>query len=488
VKWKWAILLVPVLYLLAINPWFMPDQHDDVLYFYGAKSIAEQGIFAMNDAVITDWPPGLSALISLGFHLGLGHVVAAKVLIVIFVMLGVVLIPRYLEGQGRSYPYVCTALTALFPISFMMGTRVLSEWPFLTLSVVFLLALERLRVAPSWRWALVTGLALAAASLTRYIGVFLGVAVLWQWWMVVRAERVTVRGLWRPEVVVGLVGGGLWMAWRLRCQLLIAEGLAEQGNYARPTYFLERFTSLDPILFLARIEEVLCSLVRVAGKLGAPDLVGQGLAILLGLVLCWGCVKQFRKHGVQPVDVYVGACLFLLLLDLVKPSRYFMPLAPFLCSYVLVGLQDIFARIFKGRRQGALAVFLVGWGSWLGLLDVVLLFKGNTSGIHSGLSMMVSPTAKDFYQGKWADLYAACEALSTTESSGPVAVHGEVMAKYVLGFGQRTYVELPRDVDVPHEVLLTEEGVELLPMYQAGWDRTATYGSYIIYRKQDVAQ
>ena len=162
-KLRWALWAIVPLYLLAINPWFMPDQHDDVLYYFGAVNLAERQGFSFNAEYITDWPPAFSLLIAAVGALAGFSVVAAKLLVVGFVVLGLVLMPRYLRAQDRAYPFACTALAALFPISFMMGTRVLSEWPYLAISVVFLLALARLKDRPSWGWAVLVGLLLAGA-------------------------------------------------------------------------------------------------------------------------------------------------------------------------------------------------------------------------------------------------------------------------------------------------------------------------------------
>ena len=482
---SWSIFAIVGLYALALNPWFMPDQHDDVLYFYGATSIVDEGTYSLFGAAITDWPPGLSFLFSLLFRITGPCVIVAKCAILAFVALGLYLLPRFLRGQGRSYPVVCTALAALFPASFLMGTRVLSEWPFLTVTALFFLALDRLRKTPSWRWALVVGVMLAVASLTRFIGVFLGAAIVWQWWLVYRSDGGGISKVWKPELFAAGLGGALWLGWRWRCARLVEQGLADVGNYDQAGYFKERFTNFDPLHFFVCIEEMMLSVGRVAGKMGLPEFMGQGVALVLGGVLIYGLIVHLRKRGLQPVDAYVLVCLFVLLLDLKKPVRYFMPLAPFIASYLIEGVVPLGQRWLKERAKIVLRMLTAGWMCWLILLNGILLIKGNASGTHHGLSMLVSRTPEAFYQGDWSDLYELCLELQASFPGETIGVHGEVISKYVSVFAELPVIDMPQDVDLPHRVLLTDESVERLPMYEQGWAEWKSLGKYRVLRKLD---
>ena len=53
-----------VVYLLALNPWFVPEQPDDVLYFFGAISLLDGEGFALGGTLTTDWPPVFSAMLA----------------------------------------------------------------------------------------------------------------------------------------------------------------------------------------------------------------------------------------------------------------------------------------------------------------------------------------------------------------------------------------------------------------------------------------
>ena len=473
------------LYLLALNPWFMPDQHDDVLYYFGAISLLEDHAFNLNGLPITDWPPGMSAAIAISQAVLGASVVKAKLLILLFVAIGLWLLPRLLRQEGQPYPWACTALAGLFPISFMMGTRILSEWPFLTLTGLFFLLLERLRKQPQWWSGILLGLLLAAAALTRFIGVFLGAAVVFQWVCLAR-EQGWKKPVWlRPEILAGALGGGLWLAWRMRSAGIIEAGLAPMGNYGQSAYFAERFSNLEPLVFLARIEEVAFSFSRVCSKLGMPEAVGYLLALGVGALWITGFISKVRTHGFRPLDAYVWTCLALLLLDLIKPERYFMPLAPFLCSYLLHGLELVAARFTGAQKERVLRGTFVLWGCWLVMLNSVLLFKGNASGTHGGLSMLASKSGDAFYKGEWADIYAMCRFVGANTPDEPIAVQGDTISKYVTAFGGRDYWELPWDEGRPHRVLLLVEGEQRSANHQEGWEHWTTIGRYQLIRKVD---
>ncbi|MBI2951963.1 hypothetical protein HYY27_07710, partial [bacterium] len=184
-------MLAPLLlYGVALNPYFLPSQYDDILYYYGAKSLAENGSYQFNGLYITDWPPALPALLATLFLLGLESVWVAKSLILLFAGLGLLLTYRLFEREGRPHPLIVGLLFALLPSSFTMGTRIMAEWPYIAISLLFFILLDllngRRRSIP---FAVLTGAVLGLASLTRWAGVFLGAAVLSQAFARIRRRR-----------------------------------------------------------------------------------------------------------------------------------------------------------------------------------------------------------------------------------------------------------------------------------------------------------
>ncbi len=87
------ILLLPLLlYASGLNPHIMPSQYDNVGYFCGAKSLAESGEFNFQGMHIKGCPPMLPLILSIPNHLGLQSVLAAKVVILLFIAMALLAI------------------------------------------------------------------------------------------------------------------------------------------------------------------------------------------------------------------------------------------------------------------------------------------------------------------------------------------------------------------------------------------------------------
>ncbi|MSS71917.1 MAG: hypothetical protein EXS64_10565 [Candidatus Latescibacteria bacterium] len=96
-----------------------------------------------------------------------------------------------------------------------MGTQVLSEWPYTAISLLFLYFLILLKEGRrNIPFAVLTGVLLGMASLTRWLGVLLGVAVLAQSFDKMRSGRGLSRfRLALPEAVVAVTGAGIFGLW-----------------------------------------------------------------------------------------------------------------------------------------------------------------------------------------------------------------------------------------------------------------------------------
>jgi 4-amino-4-deoxy-L-arabinose transferase-like glycosyltransferase len=110
-------------------------------------------------------------------------------------------------------------LFALLPTSVMAGTRIMAEWPYFMMSILFLLALGRLKKSRTLSAAVLCGLLLGAATLTKFVGVLLGFAILAQVIVRLRSARGErpLRSGW-PECLAAAIGGGLFLLWKLRMQ------------------------------------------------------------------------------------------------------------------------------------------------------------------------------------------------------------------------------------------------------------------------------
>lgn len=443
------VLSAPLLlYGAALNPYFLPAQYDDLLYYYGAKSLAESGSYQLNGLYITDWPPVLPALLALLFRAGLESVWTAKALILFFVGLGLWCTYRLFALEGRPHPLTTCLIFALLPCSFMMGTRIMAEWPYIAISLLFLILLELLN---AWNrnipFALLTGSVLGLAALTRWAGVFLGAAVLAQALAKMRSRSGAPRFLLAlPEAVAAGVGAAIWGLWKLKLTLQLLAGTAHPSeNWGS----LSAILHFDPVAQLSLFDDLFFEGSSIFRYLGIVDHPLGFILVLPVLVTVAGMIAHFRSKGLKPADWYVLATLIVLMFYYkIKITRYLLPIAPFLISYLFTGI-TLMARALKIRvdiwSTWQLRALLVTWMGALVGLNVYILCCGNAPKTHSGLCILASPNAESFYAGEWRELYQMCQLLRADPAPGTVAVIGgaEGFGKYLWCFSGRSSSGFP---------------------------------------------
>ena len=440
-------VLLAALYAAGINPWYLPDAHDDVLYHEAARSLATGEGYAWHGERISDWPPGFAVVLSIAIRLGFGSIAAAKLLVAGLAALALVTLWRLLTIEGRPRPGLTVVAMALLPAAFQAGTRIMSEWPYMLWSFLFLLVLDRLARARERRvaWAVLAGLLLGASALTRYVGVFLGAALLFQ---AVRTWRQAPPGrrlaaVWPLGLAAGL-GASLFVAWVAFVASSIGFTDARNAEAAAYAHF-------EPVTMLGAIANVVLNLASVLRHLGVA---GTALGALVGLVAITGFVLRLRSGRASPSDAYALAVLAFTIVYEGSPvpvvTRYLVPIAPFCLGALAAGASHLATLAGADRRPGWSRVVALGIGLWLaGLtaMDLTLVAVGKPGGAHGGLSPLVSPTAADFYRGRWRDLWDAClyvrerpEPGSVTELPWPTrylaAFSGRETVSFLPGRGQ----------------------------------------------------
>lgn len=480
------LLFLPLLlYGAAVNPYFPPGTYDDIVFYYGARSLAESGSFQFGGKYVVDWAPGLSVLLAVPMSLGFESVWAAKLCILLCVSAGLFLTFRYLRAEGRPRALVTCTLFALLPTGFMMGTGIMTEWPFIALSFLFLGLLRSLdgerRGLPL---AALAGLVLGAASLTRWIGVLLGAAVLSQ-----ALSRMKAKPGFRailPEFLVAAIGAALFCLWKLKLVWQVGSGAAEPSTYYRAYWYLDLFASTEFSALPFRIGDLFFQVSSLSRYLGT-DGPAMRMAVwgVSGPLILWGAVWRFRRCGIQPGDWYALATLALFALLKQNPQvRYLLPIAPFLLSYFLVGLDAALGApecLTSRWRAGLTGAALAAWAAALVVLDGYLLFRGNVTGSHAGLCSLVSPNADAFYKGPWKDMYRAGQFIAEAGSSEVVSVTGQ-KDKYVLAFSGHGATDFPPKggVDLVVEIApdrLPESTRQSMRLREVG-----RFGTVVVYR------
>ncbi len=420
----WFVFAVLVLYAAALNPYYLPDTYDNVLYHGAARSIAAGEGYRFQGEVVTDWPPLFPTMLALLHLLGLHEVLAAKILVLVLAVGGVALAWRLAHEEVRPWPVLLVAGLALAPTGFQMGTRIMAEWPYMVASFAFLLVLRRVCERRDMPSVIASGLLLGVAGLTRYTGVFLMVAVGYE---VVRAARARSSGspAWRrvvPVVGVGAVGLGAWLGWAfyLACAAHEAQAtVMEPQNLAASTY-----GDFHPFAVLHAAANLFFCTQSVLARIGVASQAVTGVATLLGV---WGLAVRVRRQAFRASDLYALALLAFVAFyehgEIPSLTRYLLPVGLFYLSWIFEGVRDLAGRlprlVFFPARLGRLAA-----GAWLAALlsvDVGLLTVGKPGGPHGGLSVLASPTPESFYRGAWLDLYRACAFIRAQPEPGAVS-------------------------------------------------------------------
>jgi len=486
--WRTTLPWLPLLlYVAALNPYFLPGTYDNVIYHVGGVSMAESGAFLYQGKYNIAWAPGLPALLALPYSIGPQSPLTAKLVVLMCVAAGLFLVRRFLLREGREHPALICAVLALAPCGFMMGTRIMSEWPYIAMSFLFLLCLDRLRnERRTVSFALVVGCVLGAAALTRFVGVLLGMAVVAQ---AVTSLRSGDRRHWCraiiPEAIVAAVGAGAFLLWQIRDAWHVSNGTAAAENYYHGRWYVNIFLHPSFRTVPGKISDLLFHIEKVLQAVHISGSASVWLPLLIGLVAIVGMAARLASAKQTPGDWYALAVVALFAFQNKNQQvRYLLPVAPFLISYlfsgVALGAKAISIRDSRLFRF-AFSTFCAVWISALALLDVYLVTFGNGQS-HAGLCVVASPNAETFYLGEWRDLYNACRYIREASPEGTVAVLGG-NTRYVLAFSGRPAVSFPPHQPVSYVVAEGGEEVPHETQEALGLAEVSKFGGVRVYSR-----
>lgn len=498
--------------MAALNPFFLPGVYDNLVYFYGAVSLVEQGSIQFRGLPIVDWPPVVSVVLAIPILFGLESVVAAKVIIILCAAAGLLLARQLFQGEKRPFPVLTLVVFVLLPTSFLMGTRIMSEWPYFLASILFLYALHRMRAADQgspgdskWRfWGLTlgTGLLLGIASLTKFTGVLLGLAIIAQvvWKLRLHPDGLTIgRRIWRtilPEGLVAVIGASCFLAWKAKIQWETMTGVAPASEYYRYGLVPGHFGGFDLGGLLLGITDLFFHTEAVLGRLGAVGWPSVLLAGSFGLFVLGGLWIRLRSPESSPADWYVlGNLLLFGGLVTNQQTRYLMPIAPFLIGYFFISCQHLpalYRALIPDTLRRAAAAHFPQWGAnlpraavtlWLLVMTGAafhLLYLGNLSGTHRALFYPLNRSPETFYAGSWLDFYQACQYVKEHPDHGHVAVIGEG-DKYVTYYTGRTWVDFKISTDFAFLITKNESEISAALISKLGLQPMERFNSVGIY-------
>jgi hypothetical protein len=471
-----AVVLMPVLlYLMALNPHFAPSLYDDILYFFSARSLAETGRFMFDGKYVVDWAPGFPALIALPMLIGIGSVLASKIVVIACAALALPLGYRLLRAERWQHPLLCVLIGALLVESFLVGTRVMSEWPFMAVSFGFLLLLRRIGSREAgWATTIAAGLLLGAASLIRFQGTLLGAAMVAWMWQQRRGGAEDRRRRFAHAVITATIGGALFIAWRAHIHALLQSGAAEAHYHA------SGFTPEPSVLTPLRLVADTLFLTRQMERLPLGPGAAPVVALVIAAVTGWGLWRRVRSGAWTPADAYGLANVAFFCVYPWACARHFVPVAPILVGWMLEGVEAT-ARPLLPRREGVPRRAATAFAfAWLGLMiaaDTSLLVYGNGR-MYAALSPLLSRTPHDFYVGYWRDLYDASRWVRDQGATEPLGVLGNEDVKYAYAFSGLRSITLPAAEPV-HYILYSPRTTPEVPPPPG--TAVARFGSVSIY-------
>ncbi|MBP1467314.1 glycosyltransferase family 39 protein [Candidatus Chloroploca sp. M-50] len=197
--------------LAGDHRFFMGDDDD---YYYIAMSLIKEGVFGI-DGEPTAYRMPFFPLFVAFWHLLFGSEPYAILPVLLFVSalipLGTFLLGMSLHNRLAG---LFASLLIVFDGDFIVYSHTyMTETLFSALVLGSMLALARLRVTHSWKWAWSAGLLLGITSITRAnFGPFIGLIVLWLLWYG-RSRGHTA--FWQATLVGGMVLM-IWTPWVIR--------------------------------------------------------------------------------------------------------------------------------------------------------------------------------------------------------------------------------------------------------------------------------
>ena len=443
------LALFTILCLIGLNPYFRPDYHDNITYYIAAESILAGEGYTFQGAPIADWPPVTSLVLAAVFSIFGSSIFVAKLVSIAAAVATILLANRLLHREGRPDRLKSIALFTLTPVALLTATTIASDWICAAFSFGCLLTLSHLREKRHISLAIGVGLLLGLAALTRQTGVLLGAAITFQAVLIWRKSGFRHM---LPEFIAAAIGASMYLGWGAYTAAQLAKHPPLTGNYVNQGIGL--FTNYSITDLSNAIFDLFWKWDDVLERFGVPESVANGLLFIPLLILVIGLVSIIRSGKTQPSDVYTLAFLALLLGYNWKMSRYLLPITPFLIAWFFAGLRSLRGYWKRAKnpsireRDLVIPAFAAVWLAFLIPLDAYALFNRTGNGAHRGISAFRNPLPSDYYQGRWADLYAGCEAIKQDGQPGAVAGAG-FYRRYIRAFSGRNATDAKRAPDVP---------------------------------------
>lgn len=265
-------------------------------------------------------------------------------------------------GRGLSYRWgiAVIALTALSPVSILHARTIMSEGPFLLLTLLMIIWVEKIVSKPPRAWGILFGILLVLLMYTRSIGWLFG--IVWIAYLFWKCGRAIL-----PQLALALSSGILLLGLVLATttvrpiDLLPQEYLAQLANSVDgirqvrttstrvvPVNRTQR-NAIDTLLFALFVHldfadklpyEMESAVIAWTDSTNLTFLRILPGVLAIG-VLCVGAWALWRKQGLTAFQIIAPPYLALLFIWAWNGSRLFYPVQAQLITALLVGLYTI---------------------------------------------------------------------------------------------------------------------------------------------------
>jgi 4-amino-4-deoxy-L-arabinose transferase-like glycosyltransferase len=342
---------------------------DNALYLALARSLLEHGryleLWDPAQRAATLYPPLFPVSLAGALAIGLESWTQLKIFTLFISAAGVALSVLWLRRLGgRTVALIGGLVLAMSPGILEQSGFVLSEglfWAFTMLAFWSVSHIEDGKVAERTRWLVLTGLAAAAAGLTRSAGLPLIVAI---------AAGLALQKRWRDTALFAAIAIPPLMLWSLRARLVGARGYGsyltmkdpynpELGGVTGADLIQRVFTNIGKY-----IENLAPSLIWGTGAALRPFMIG-----LLVVAFTWWLVRLVRNHGIVEIFILLYAGLVVIWPETWAGERFVLVMVPALIYFMADLLRDLYERNAQAGRTVALLTVLVV----LGMMQPTLL-------------------------------------------------------------------------------------------------------------------
>ena len=361
-----VIALAALLYAACWGSFYVGYFNDDVMYIALARSLgAGTGYCDIEfpDAPVHyKFPPALPAMLVPFQALQPEALGAMQAVSLGFALAGIALLIVWLCDAPPSLRWGSALLLACNPFLVRYASTVMSDVPFLAVTLLYLVVTRNLaNEPPSPRQAALLGGVAAFAFYLRSIGAVLVPATVLA--MVVRRQG------WRPVAAHVAAFGACILPWIMRRGLLVYQGAVSDGFAQTPWYLIarENLWFYIPGLPLTIWSDPIRAMSRLLGP--EPSSVGWVLVAITWVLLAMGFA---RREGRRPspagfLFMMYGAAF---VLWPYRDIRFFVPMLPLLVVYFATGLQALAEPLGHPRKDRAVIALTGLMALWLTGLDL----------------------------------------------------------------------------------------------------------------------